>query len=58
MKRWYDKREYMTGEEFYAWWAIVFAMMISPAPTMTDYWKEDPMFHNEFISSLMPREKF
>lgn len=45
-------------EEIRKFFGVLLAMGLISAPSVSNYWSKDPIFHNEFISSVMARDRF
>ena len=52
-----DWKDVSVGE-MHAFIAIVVTMGINELPDVLDYWSTDSYYHNSFVSSLMPRDRF
>ena len=48
----------ITGNELAAFLAIFIAMGINSLPAIDDYWSSDPIMGNEWIKSIMVRNRF
>lgn len=47
-----------TKEEIQNFFSIILTMGLTAVPHINLYWSKDKKFHNEFITSLMPRDRF
>lgn len=45
-------------QEIQNFFSIILTMGLVVQPKMNLYWSKDPMFHNKYIASLMPRDRF
>lgn len=54
MKSWNNTNR----DEIRKFFGILLAMGLTSVPALNLYWSKDPMFHNQFISSRMSRDRF
>ena len=47
-----------TAEDLVAYFGIMIIMGMVRLPSLSDYWRRDPLFHNSIISDSMTRDRF
>ena len=53
-RQWYAT----TKNEMWAFFGMIVAMSLVKVDNLKDYWSKDPVFGNQFVKAIMPRDRF